>query len=208
MVAPNEIRNHSPSEFPGRDHVIRIDYDLKGRLSLYELRESLVALAQNHYLSIKYLMNNYGSNSSDAIAELNSADLFGKCIFICDNNPMYSTIDAFWHINPNLTDEELFRYLRPGISKRKKPTIKPITTVVNTPKRWTSKKQRPRPKDSRGESNRIATAQPKKKYETVTGGGAPKVGEEDKGNTGWTDGTAKQFGRDIKTGNVIKKQDD
>lgn len=184
MIAPKDIKNHSPSEFPGRDHVIYETLDLKGNLSLYELRESLVALARNHYLSIKYIINNYGTNSTDAISELNNAELAGKRIFLCDNNPLFSTIDAFWHINANLSNEELRKYIRPGIARTKKPTIKRITSAEKPSKRWTSKKRKPLPRDPRGESNRIANQRPKTTYSTVVGGGAPKVGPEDKSNTG------------------------
>lgn len=207
MITPDDIKKHSPSEFLGRNHVIYQGVNLKGNLSLFELRETLVALALNHYLSIKYIWKNYGSNSADAISELNNARASEKRVFICNNNQACSTIEAFWHINEDLTEEELQKYIRPGISKMEKPAIRRISTVVKQPKKWVSKKRKPQPKDPRGESNRIATRRPKESYDTVTGGGAPKVGPEDKSNTGWSENTSLQFRDDIKSGKLLKRDD-
>lgn len=204
MTALDEFKNHSPSEFPGRSHVIYESINLKGNLSLYDIRETLVALAQSHYLTIQYIINNYGSNTTDAIAELNDARIMEKRIFVCENNPRVSTMDVFWKINPDLTEEELRKYIRPNISRGYGQKIKSITTVTKAPKRWTSKKQPPHPKDPRGESNRIATHRPGRKYETIIGSGAPKVAPEDKNNTGWKDNTSLQFGEDVRHGKLIK----
>lgn len=201
------IKNHSPSEFPGHSHVIYESINLKGNLSLYDIRETLVALAQNHYLTIQYIINNYGPNIADAIAELNDARIMGKRIFVCESNPHASTMDVFWKINPDLAEEELRKYIRPNISKGYRPKIKSATSVTRAPKKWTSKKQRPQPKDPRWQSNRIANHRPKTTYRTVTGGGAPKVGPESKSNTGWNNGVSLQFGKDIKAGNLISNDE-
>lgn len=58
---------HLPSDYRGREKIVFITKNLRGFLSLSELREALVALAQNHYLSYQYIMNNFGANDHDAL---------------------------------------------------------------------------------------------------------------------------------------------
>ena len=201
MVTSKDIKNHSPSEFPGRNHVIYETINLKGDLSLFDLRETLVALAQNRYLSIRFIMEKYGSNTADAMMELQYATLAGRRVFVCDNDSPASTKDIFWHVNPILSNDELQKYIRPSFSKSKKPEIKKASIIIRKPKRWSTKKRQLRPKDPRGESNRIANEQRKQKYEEIIGDYSP-LGKRDKDDYTWSDKTSKELNHAIRTGKL------
>ncbi len=119
MDIKRQLSNHSPSKYPGNSHAIYETINFNRVLSIYELRESLVSLAQSRYLSIKYINNHFGLNVFDATNELYCGNFLGKQVFVASSNSDISSKDKFWHINPDLSDEELIKYMRPGISKRK-----------------------------------------------------------------------------------------
>lgn len=108
------VMKQSPNNLGGHNNYIYEAKNLRGFLSLSELREALVALAQNHYLSYQYIMNNFGANDHDALQEVFDAE--PKGIFQ-KSNPNDVTAKLFWHLNPNLTEKDLHDYIYPKIAK-------------------------------------------------------------------------------------------
>ncbi len=207
MNAPFEPKKHSPSEFEGREHIIFETIDLKGFLSLSDLRNALVALAQNHYLSYQYIINNFGANDQDAIQEVFSGEVNG--IFI-QSNPDAPTAKLFWHLNSELSEEEIFKYIHPRISKSKPQKVKKYKDIVKEPKKY-QHYHKPRPvykPDPRGESNRIANfGGKKKKYESITGDGNNTLKPRDRDDYHWSAKTSKKLNRALKTGELRKDID-
>lgn len=198
------FKNHSPSEFEGREKLVYITKNLDGYLSLSELREALVALAQNHYLSYQYIMNNFGANDHDALQEVfdgESNGIFQKA------NPNESTSKLFWHLRQGLTERDIQNYIYPKIAKHQKPKIQDYSEIVRPVKRFSPKTKKssynPNP---RGESNRIATARKSKHYESLTGDKTPdrKPSPE---NYHWSDTTSRQLGRALRSGKIQPDND-
>ena len=198
------LKNHSPSEFEGREKLVYITKNLDGYLSLSELREALVALAQNHYLSYQYIVNNFGANDHDALEEVFDAE--SKGIFK-KVDATASTFKLFWRLNPGLSDEEIRAYIYPRKAKQHKPKIKKYNEVVRPIKKYPHHKQ-PRPiKDARGESNRIANKREnEQKYESLIGSVSPKkYGEKD--DVAWSKKTSLVLERSIRDGSLKREHE-
>ena len=194
---------HLPSDYRGREKIVFITKNLRGFLSLSELREALVALAQNHYLSYQYIMNNFGANDHGALQEVFDAE--SKGIFQ-KSNPNDVTAKLFLHLNPNLTEKDLHDYIYPKIAKNKKPKIRKYSEVVRSVKHFSPKTRRKTYNpDPRGESNRIANERKRRHYNSIAGSMSPDR-KPDSDNYHWSDRTAKQFNRKLRSGEI--KPDD
>lgn len=206
MSEPDDSRyllNQSPSDYRGREKIVYVTKDLRGFLSLSELREALVALAQNGYLSYQYIMNNFGANDHDALQEVfdgESNGIFQKA------NPNERTSKLFWHLNQDLTERDIQNYIYPKIARSKKPKVQQYSQVVRPVKRFSPKAHKPTYNpDPRDKSNRIANAKKTKHYESLTGDRTPDR-KPSSDNYHWSDKTSKQLGRALHSGEI--KPDD
>ena len=193
------VKKQSPNNSGGRSNYIYETKNLRGFLSLSELREALVALAQNHYLSYQYIMNNFGANDHDALQEVFNAE--SKGIFQ-KSNPNDVTAKLFWHLNPNLTEKDLHDYIYPKIANNQKPKVQKYSEAIRPVKHFSPKTHRKTYNpDPRGESNRIANEHERRRYDSIVGDVSPDR-KPDADNYHWSDKTSRQFNRKLRSGEI------